>query len=154
MKLEKWALLAEVISGVAILTTLIVLVLDVRSNGRLMQRQLDMERLERRYYGDSIELIQALEQIRAIEPESNSPGLNAYMERYDLSFQDAMRWASYVWRTWVMYETDFLAGDRDGVEGEVADSINLPEMALYWDLHKEQFDEGFVEFAESLRIVD
>ena len=42
MKLEKWALLAEVISGIAILMTLVVLVSEVRTNGRLLERQVNM----------------------------------------------------------------------------------------------------------------
>ena len=66
MKLEKWALLAEIISGVAIVVTVIILIVEVRGNTTVLRatnRQSIAERIVlsadkrlRYFYGASFSL--------------------------------------------------------------------------------------------------
>ena len=44
MELKKLALLAEIVGGIAILITLIILVAEIRSNSRLVERQITLDR--------------------------------------------------------------------------------------------------------------
>ena len=45
MELKKVALIAEVAGGIAILTTLIILTVEIRSNSQLIERQLILDRV-------------------------------------------------------------------------------------------------------------
>ena len=46
-KLERYAHVAEIVSGVAIVITIIVLIFEVRINSALLERQIDLDRIDR-----------------------------------------------------------------------------------------------------------
>ena len=153
MKLEKWALIAEVISAVAILVTLVILVIDVRFNSRLLERQLFLDRVDRLYFGASNEMLEIYEKMRAVEADSDSAHIQEFMSRYDFTYLEAQRWSSYAWRTWKTYEADYFLDDTgfSGLEENIRGSLRDPGLALYLELRPNLFDYRFVEFVEELK---
>jgi len=79
MKLEKWALLAEIISGLAIVVTLIVLILEVRTNTELSRLSAyqtvtqDFDEWRRDVSGDSEKLNLFVRYTRGAYPDPSTP---------------------------------------------------------------------------------
>ena len=60
MKLEKWALIAEIVSGVAVLITLAVLIVGIRENTAITRVSV---------YGDLMEAINEIDRLAIADPE-------------------------------------------------------------------------------------
>lgn len=152
MKLERWAHIAEITSGIAIVVTIIVLIFEVRTNNSLLERQLNMERIERSEgIFESEHLPRIFGQMREVEPGIASNQAQVFMERFGLSFPDADRVTRYYRTIWQSFEADFTSGNTyPRMERTIQRFLRLPDHALYWDSGMTNRDPEFVDFVESL----
>ena len=151
MKLEKWALIAEVVSGLAVVLTLIFVLLELRTNNDFLERQLNLDRIDRTSITvlESEYLPDIIEKIKEVHIDEIGTATQTFMDRYDLSFVEADRFTRYLRQQWQGFEADYLAGARyPRMEQTIAALHTFSEQALYWDIAASTFDPGFVEFVE------
>ena len=150
MKLENLASISEIFSSIAIVITLIVLVFEVQGNTAALQRQIENDRASRLSTKDSPYIPNILTKIR----EVHGVGMveEAYVEKYDLSYEEASRIRDYYAEIWRGYEADFIS-DQPGAEGRNAQMSRLmssPGHVLFWELTQNNFYPEFVDHVNSL----
>ena len=99
MKLEKWAHASEVFGSIAIVISLVILILEVRSNTLVQQQQMQLDRglnFTDKYLG-SPDLADVYAKVKAID--GIEPLAGAYVERYSLTPAEAVLWSRSVQRT-------------------------------------------------------
>ena len=144
MELKKFALIAETVGGIAILITLVILVAEIRSNTRLIERQiiLDQANADARMI-DSPYLAPIYVKVKAITGEI-PPAQAAFMKEYDLTLEEAARIVSYIVRDWTVLEADFDFG-TPGVDRRVKELLQFEGIMLVWMM---EFSEQETEFAK------
>ena len=144
MELKKVALIAEVAGGIAILITLIILTVEIRSNSQLIERQLILDRVNAdAQVVDSPYLAPIIVKIKSITKDM-PPTHIEIMKRYDLSPEDAFRFFAYIQRDWTVLEADFNFGSS-GVEKRAKDLLRSEDIRLVWMM---EFSDQKTEFAE------
>ena len=114
MKLEKLANISEILSSIAIVITLIVLVFEVQGNTATLQRQIDIERASRSNdIMNSPYIPRILAKMSEIDPGESIID-QTFMERYELTKEEAMRITRYFRINWRGHEADFIS-DQPGV---------------------------------------
>lgn len=150
-KLSNYASIAEILSSIAVLVTLIFLVAEVRTNTATLQRQVDLDRAVRQnQMMDSPYLPGILAKIKARDPESISSVRQAFMDRYELTFEESDRYVRYLREIWLGYEADFFF-DEPGLDRFIRGGIANPDQALFWENSKMFFDEEFVRYVDTLQ---
>jgi len=149
MKLEKWALIAEVVGAFAIVFTLALLLLELRENNHLLERQAGVERAERvsRPFIESDLLSPIMAKIKEVDSDYIGGATRAFMDRYSLSYVEADRFVRYLRFQWKAFEADYLAGiTYPDMEPNIAALQSFPDQALYWETAQNAYDPDFVEF--------
>ena len=151
MKLEKWALIAEVVSGLAVVLTLVFVLFEIRTNNDFLERQLNLDRIDRtsRTVMESEYLPGIIEKIKKVDVDEIGDVTQAFMDRYGLSFVEADRFGRYQRQQWQGFEADYLAGARyPRMEQTIALLLSFSDQRLFWDNSEVTFDPRFVEFVE------
>lgn len=151
MKLKKVALITEIVGGAGILVTLIILVFEVRENNSLADRQIRLDRANARaaLAVNSPYIPTIIAKIKAVDIDAVSPGAAAFMDRYDLTYEEANRFSTYLRRQWRGNEADYYAGTPD-LDRTVRQQLNWPDQKLYWEHARPGFSEEFVTYVHSL----
>ena len=146
MKLQKWALIAEVVGSIAILATLIVLVIETRGNTAELRRQsaLDRARFVSTDMLNSPDLAGLLARIK--EQDGYEPVTKAFMDEYGFTAEEAIRFGRHLEGIWFTIQADFFAGVD--LEEEVEWSCTFPDTRLFLLNAQDQFDQEFVDFYE------
>ena len=149
MELKKLALLAEIVGGIAILITLIILVAEIRSNSRLVERQITLDRANAdAQIIDSPYLAPAYVKVKAITGEIPSAQV-AFMEKYDLTLEEAVRLVAYLQRDWAILEADFDFG-TPGVDRRARKLLQFEDIRLVWVIEKSEQETDFAKFVNDL----
>jgi hypothetical protein len=141
--------LGEIIGALAVIGTLIYLSRQIRESTESQVRGM-RNRHEDAVSGDlisSADLARILTQIK--EVDGHSPLVEAMVERYDLSYEDANRWVRYLMRMWFGMHTDFKFGVSD--DAGIQAAFYYPDQALFWDYAKRAFSPDFIEYVDELR---
>ena len=148
-KLSDWASIAEIVSGIAIVVTIVVLIVEVRSNSGMLARQMELERVDRNniLFINSLVLPAIHEKIKAVDSEFVNAATTAFMGQYNLSFTEAEQWVRFQTQRWRQFEADFLFGDVESNQF-FAFVLSNPDNALYWEHSADIFDPAFVQFVE------
>ena len=150
-KLEKWAHISEIVGGIAIVVTIAVLIVEVRTNSALLERQIELDRIDRMGdIGESPYLPEILDKIKAVDTAFIGDTPTAFMDRYSLTFVEADRWTRYLRGQWQAWEADFLAGQIGQLEELIPLYLGFPDQALYWYHSSENYDESFVDYVDEL----
>ena len=152
MRLEKSALWAEILGGAGILITLIILVFEVRENRSLIERQMRLERanLAAELTINSPYLPDILAKMKLVDTEAISSPIKAFMDQYDLTFQEAARFTTLLQRQWFGFEADYYAGTPD-LEREMTRMLKFPDQQLFWNNAPEGlFGEEFSDFVDRI----
>ncbi len=148
MNFERWAHIAEIVSGVAIVATIIVVIFELRTNNSLLNRQIEMDRIDRAALVFEVpELTEVLAKIK--QASGPSAVHRAFMSEYDLSFLEADRAIRYTRGGMQAYQADFLFGDRERINLVLPLILEIPEVQLYWQYREPTFYPEFVEYVES-----
>ncbi len=150
MTLQDWSDIAQVVGNAAVLVTIIVLIAQIRTNTRTLERQMHVDRA-RALTEDiltSPDLVRASVKIEAAtgEPYSLHTELVA---RYGLTWEEAWLISRQQLKMWTMYEAEFLFG---GASARLARSIRAfwggPQSRLTWDHIKRIRDPEFVRYVD------
>lgn len=114
MNWEAVGTLAEIAGAIAVVVTLIYLARQINQSNRMMHREAHLDRV--RHIADP--LIASPERLREIlakisaKDGSREPVTLAFMDTYDLEYEEAIAFLRYLHRLWFGYEADFLYTGR------------------------------------------
>ncbi len=149
MKLKDIALLTEIVGGVGILISLVVLVLEVRQNTALVERQILLDRSNWvAQIIDSPYIAPIFAKIKAIDDDI-VPTERAFMRQYDLTFEEATRFTTWLRREWNGYQAEFELG-TPGLDSVIKDMLQHKDQNLFWTTTRSQYAADFVNFVDDL----
>ena len=138
MKLEKWAHIAEIIGGAAIVVPLVVLILEVRQSRFVQEHQNQITRYLNTtdHYLDPAATLEVYAKVKAVD--GLEPLAEAYVERYSLTPSEAVLWSRLVQRTLFLWQSDYaLAGATDGLETALRIIPIYPDLLLAYEINED-----------------
>jgi hypothetical protein len=152
MNLERWAHWAEIGASVAVVASILLLVQQVRYNTVMLERQVALDRAAafNAPYLEESPFPALLTRIKAVDgPE---PSEEAFMARYDLTYEEAVRWIRHLALIWTALESDHVANGRsDALDAVAWTLLRAPDNGLYWDSGAPQITNG--EFRDYVAIL-
>ena len=153
MKLEKWALVAEIVGSVAIVVTLVFLIAEIRANSQLTERQIALEQTDRlsRAILESETLARLMAHIDDVDG-SNSQAKLAIRERYGFDPGETELVTRYYRQQWFGYIADFRLGSNDRLAEQVSLMLTFPDQKLFWEGEAIKYDADFTRFVDEVVI--
>ena len=155
MNLELWTRVCEIGASLAVVTTLIIVIFEVRDNAAATNRQVTIERAEF-MFGDLYrsEYLPSL-QVKIHQVDGTPEAERAFMERYKMSHEEAIRWTNFLFREWSGLLADYSVYGTSNPEASSIIRLLLrsPDQQLYWELAlRRVFPDDFVSYVENLRV--
>lgn len=151
MKLKDWASTAEIVASFAVVISLAFIILEIRGNTLAIERQASIERYERIVdpYINTTAISSIYAKIKAVD--GLEPVVAAYVERYDLGVDEAVRLEMLSYRIWLGHEVDFINdGPSARLGGAIRFGLAFPDTQIFWQILKESFDPEFGAYVKSL----
>lgn len=154
LKLQKWALIAEIVGAFAILLTLVLLVIEVRESSR--QTALNTQSLQLSAYQDLISQINEMNQLR-IESGFDYETLLRTGSLSDLSAREAeslratmVMFLRHADLAWYQYEQSMLDEDRMlSAMRPLSNMMCAPLFQDFWPDFSYNFVPGFVAYLDA-----
>ena len=146
---NRWLQHVEVLTGLSVIVTLIVLIAEVRTNTQAIERQVLLDRMSSVAgpFTSGPELLQAYE--RNKELDGWEPGNVAFMERYGLEPAQAIAWTRFLLINWGGIEANFLtSGPSEELSRQIVGLMAFPDNRLFWETHAAVFDPAFETYVE------
>lgn len=140
----------EWITGLAVVVSLVVLIVEVRANTRTLERQITLDATIRLSdpFLEPAELIGGYERVKERDGWDNPNA--AFMEHYGMEPGEAIAWVRYLIRLWSGVRADFeYAGPTPALEARVRSLLMYPDNQLYWR-YAPPFPEEFEAYIESI----
>jgi len=153
VKLREWVPAAEVFASIAIAISLFILILEVRQNTLIQERQMQLD--QQAAFNDpfiaSPEYAKILAKVKAVD--GLEPNSKALIDRYHLTVEEAGTWARYATSIWSGYQSQyFFGGPTDALKREVQGIFKYPDSMIVFDLNEDSFlSAEFVNYVESIR---
>jgi hypothetical protein len=146
--------IGETLGALAVIATLIYFSIQIRQNTRMMHREAHLDRIRHvtdPLIGSPENLSKVLEKIHA-KDGSTEPVTLAFMEEYDLKFEEAYSVLRYLHRLWIGYEADYLFTGRSvHLDKMIPLMLTFPNNKLFWHHEKKWvFSPEFVEYVDSI----
>jgi len=150
MTRDQWRWWLEMVTGLAVIISLIVLILEVRTNTAAIERQsrLDHISMLTQPFLDDVEMGLVLAKVKGVDGREDL--VSALMEAYDLTDVEAASWNRHLYSIWGAIEADYLYAGPDFVEGNVRALIDFPDAKIYWQNMRSFHSEEFVEFIDEI----
>jgi len=148
---NKWFQVLDAVTGLAVVATLVVLIVEVRVNTRMTERQIMLDRAANvsEPFISSAELLEAYELIK--EKDGWEPDIQRFMDEYDLEPRQAIAWTRFLYVNWWTLEVDFLtSGPSDRLRDDVTGLLEYPDNRLFWDENRAGFSAAFRTFVDRL----
>jgi hypothetical protein len=153
MKSGRLQVIVEILTGISIVISLVLLTAEVRGNTRALERQIRMDQ------GQSIaepilESDVLREAYRVVKARDGvEPGIAAYLERYELTEEQAIAWTRFVLWIWTSREADFEYLGRDpDLRASIEGLLRFPDNVLFWETGgAAAFTPAFREWVEEIR---
>jgi hypothetical protein len=142
---QKWM---ELITSAAIIVSLIVLIVEVRTNTHALERQSRMDYLSgiNQPYIDDVSMGRVLAKVKAVDGREEN--VSAFMAAYDLDEVEAAAWTRHLYNIWGGIEADYLYADSDQVESTIL--AVFPDTRLYWKINRDWHSPKFVALVDRL----
>ena len=152
MKLEKWAHASEVFGSIAIVISLVILILEVRSNTLVQQQQMQLDRglnFTDTFLG-SPELADIYAKVKAID--GIEPLAGAYVERYELTPAEGVLWSRLVQRTLFTWQSQYLfGGPSEELQSEIRAVFKYPDIRIAYEINEDGLlGPEFIEYVDSV----
>ena len=152
MKLKKWVHVSEIVASIAVVASLIFLALQIGDNTRTLQRQEIRDRSDALTspFLDVSKVPSILTKIKAVDGIEDLE--KAYMDRYNLTHEEASIWVRYQNVLWAGLEADFVAnGISPALEAYIKLLLRYPDVRLSWEYRWSVQDSDFIGYVERLR---
>ena len=155
MKLQKWALIAEIAAGLGVIISLIFLglqthqgVLATEQNTRALERQMQLD-ITNTIHGEFISsefLADIQQKVMAVNPSNNGNTItDIFTSEYGLTEVEAIvwwRWLMLIWDQNLSY-WEMLNRSPEGCE-PAANLLRFRDQRLFWDIFRDSYDPEFV----------
>ena len=113
--------------------------------------QLDQQAAFNDPYVASPEYARILAKVKAVD--GLEPNSQAYIDRYDLTVEEAATWARFNINIWSVYQSQFIfGGQTHALEKEIQGMFKYPDVMIIFNLNEDSFlGAEFVEYVESIR---
>ena len=134
MKLEQVAHWAEILGNFGVIVTLVLLMLQIGDNTQALRSQAVLERgaaFTEPFLSES-QAPTVLAKIKAVDgPE---PLVVAYMDRYDLTYEEGALWERHMMSLWTSLEAEYAAfGDSQELESRIQILLPFPDQVLWFE---------------------
>ena len=152
MSRNRLPVIVEVLTGISIVASLILLTMEVRANTKALDRQIRLDRAQA-ISQPVLEYQPVLEAYQIIKArDGREAEVQSFMDAYGLSEAQAIAWTRLLARTWMELEADFRYMGRDPVlQATVVGRLSFPDNLLYWESARDGFTADFVSFVEAMR---
>jgi hypothetical protein len=137
-KLSKWSSVAEILSSVAVLITLVFLVYEIRQNTKTLEREMQME-LVLSYsdvYLNQPILAEIYSKVKAVD--GLEPLADAFVDRYELTPAEAVLWARNVSKTlWIIHSQFLQDGPSENLETQLSALMTYPDFRIAFDMNED-----------------
>jgi hypothetical protein len=140
----------EWITGLAVVISLIVLIVEVRSNTKARERQVNLDAITRisEPFLEPAELLAGYERVKALDGWEAQNA--AFMEHYGMEPSQAVAWVRYLILLWGGVQADFVySGPTPELEARVRGLLGYPDNQLFWSIASGT-DPEFEAFIESV----
>jgi len=144
---QKWV---ELITGASIIISLIVLIVEVRTNTNALELQSRMDYLNgiTQPFIDDVSMGRVLAKVKAVDGREEH--VSVFMAAYDLDEVEAAAWTRHQYRIWGGIEVDYLYADSDQVESTISALAAFPDARLYWKIMRDWHSPKFVALVDKL----
>ena len=138
------------VTGLAVVISLVVLIVEVRTNTAAIERQgrIDQLNMINLPYLDDVEIGLILAKIKAVDGREGH--VTAFMEAYDLTEVEAAIWTRALYSVWGAIEADYLYSGSGAVERTVRAMIDYPDARSYWQHSRPFHSEEFAEYIDEI----
>lgn len=140
----------EWITGLTVVISLIVLIVEVRANTKALERQVNLDAITRvsEPFLEPAELLAGYERVKVLDGWDQPNA--AFMEHYGMEPRQAVAWVRYLILLWGGVQADFVyGGPTPELEARVRSLLAYPDNQLFWS-NTSGVDPGFEAFIESV----
>lgn len=152
MNQTKWKDYAELAGIVAIIVSLVVLIIEVRQNTLITERQIALDRAAAMTspFFDS-ELPSILEKIKS--HDGLDLNIVPFIEAYDLSYREAVIWERHLQYAWAVLEAEFEAdGPSPSLDASILAMLSTRDNQFYVTYSgKFRFSDEFRDYVRTLQ---
>jgi len=153
VKLRRVAHWVEIIANVGVIATLLILILQVRDNTQVLRSQAIVQRAAPllQPFIEQAPIPDILAQIKAVD--GSEPMVQAYMDRYGLTYADGNSWARHVSQVWVSMEAEYaLFGGSDFLDGRIRGLLSSQDQRIWYENGGAQraLSDVFLEYVEEV----
>ena len=143
--------LREALGALAVVASLVFVGMELRQNRAVMEREATRARtdaLSAPFFGTELPAI--LEKIKAVDGYDRYE--SAFMERYDVSYAEAVAWNRHQLQLWYDIQSEYLTeGPSDDLTALVTLLLQSEDNQVYVEHSLEAVhDRGFVDFVQGL----
>lgn len=154
MKLERVAHWAEILANVGVIVTLVLLSFQVRDNTRALEGQAILQRgaaFTDPFLSESAAPA-VLAKIKAVD--GFEPAVGAYMDRYDLTYEEGALWLRHVLSLWTSLEAEYaVLGESAELGQRIKVLLPFPDQQIWFENGGPEWlsTPGFRDYIERLR---
>ena len=143
--------IGEFLGFIGIVATLVYLSRQVHGTALVLNRQISRDRATdlQKIVLNAPHLSTVIAKINSIDSAHVHPTIAVFMDRYDLSMEEADQYLRFQIQAWKGYEADFHAGDF-GAESAIRSGLAKPVQAIFFKNARAGFSIDFVEYVDGL----
>ena len=149
---RRLATIVEIVTGISVVVTLVLLLVEVRANTGALERQIRMDQAQsvaEPVLDDGL-LRSAYRKVK--ERDGWEPEVTAFMDEYGLTEEESIAWTRFLYWAWVRREADFTYLGRDpSLAASIHGLLIFPDNQLYWDTGRDGFSEEFQAWVDEIR---
>ena len=129
----QWSQYVEALTGLGVIVSLIVLIVEVRATTGAIERQMLLDRADRSAapYLAGPEIMEAYESIKA--KDGYEPMVDSFMVHYDLRPGPAGAWVRFLGQGWRGTEADFAySGPSESLARRIRTLLEYPDQQVFW----------------------
>jgi len=139
-KIADWA---EILASLAVVVSLLFLLQEVRTNTRTVEREsalVQAAALAQPFF-ESPEMRAVAEKVIAVDGGGSARVHEALIERYGLTYEEAVLWHRHMMQLWLGIEADYMYGDREAAVANIEMVMRYPDNQIY--IEHEEFEGDF-----------
>ena len=154
MKIERVSHWVEILANLGVIVTLVLLMLQVRDNTRALEGQAIVQRgqaFTEPFLSESTAPA-VIAKIKAVD--GSEPVVDAYMERYGLTYAEGAVWLRHTFSIWTSLEAEYaVLGESEDLSQRIRILLPFPEQEIWFEHGGPEFlsTPGFKAYIERLR---
>ena len=152
MKLKRLAHATEIFASFAIAVSLVFLILEIRNNTLIQERQMQMERYASLTdpFLSSLDVSKVYAKVKAVD--GAEPVVEAFMDRYNLTPEEAVLWSRLVQNNWFVWQSHYLfGGPSNDLESTIRGVFKYPDIKIVYEINEDSLlSPEFISYVESI----